>query len=316
VLTFLHPHVRNNVEALGRQFHEAEPFRHVVIDEFLTEAFCRQLIAEFPPFDPEHARNEMGRVGGKAVFQDLRALGPTYAELDRMLRSREFLFFVGRITGISKLLYDPQYVGGGTHENLEGQELDPHVDFNYHPNTQRHRRLNLIVFLNPEWREEWGGALELHQNPWLPPDEDRVKTILPLANRCVIFETTERSWHGFKRIRLPQEKKNLSRRSIAVYYYTRTRPAKETVPEHSTVYVQRGLPENIQAGHTLCEEDVQALRALVTRRDTQIRFLYERELEYMSLVHGILRTKSFRLYRAVTGPARKCWGWIKSRNGS
>lgn len=314
MLNLLHPKVRDCQEDLAHRFQSADPFRHVVIDEFFAGGFCQQLIADFPAFDADHARNEMGKVGGKAVFQNLSELGPAYAQLDRILRSKDFLSLVGGITGIPGLLYDPEYVGGGTHENLEGQELDPHVDFNYHPHTQRHRRLNLIVFLNPEWREEWGGVLELHSNPWAGAGEDRVATILPLANRCVIFETTETSWHGFKRIRIPQERRDLSRRSVAVYYYTKSRPARETAAPHSTVYVQRGLPENIRPGHTLSDEDVQALEALVTRRDTQIRFLYERELEYMAIVHGLLRTKSFRLYRTVTSPARKCWGWIKSRS--
>jgi len=313
VRTLIHRGVRERVETLAHEFHSADPFRHVVIDDFFTPDFCRQLISEFPAFDAEHARNEMGHVGGKAVFQNLAQLGSSYARLDQMLRGREFLTFVGRITGIPDLLYDPAYICGGTHDNVHGQELDPHVDFNYHPKTQRHRRLNLIVFLNPEWHEEWGGALQLHVNPWLPPDEDRVKTILPLANRSVIFETTERSWHGFKRIRLPPEKRNLSRRSIAVYYYSKERPVEETAPSHSTVYVPRGLPENFRAGHMLREEDVDAVRALLTRRDMQIRYLYEREIEFSSVVHGILRSKSFRLYHILTEPARRCWSWIKLR---
>ena len=246
----------------------------------------------------------------------LPKLGPAYAQLDAMLRSREFLSFTGQITGIANLLYDPEYVGGGTHENLSGQDLDPHVDFNYHPTTQLHRRLNLIVFLNPEWREEWGGNLELHVNPWLPPEEDSVKAIVPIANRCVIFETSESSWHGFKRIQLPEDKKHLTRRSIAVYYYTSQRPAEEVAPHHSTVYVQRPLPENIRAGYTLRDEDVQAVQSLLVRRDTQIRYLYEREKEFSEIVHGILRSRSFRLFRNLTWPARKCWGWIKARRNA
>jgi hypothetical protein len=233
--------------------------------------------------------------------------------LDAMLRTREFLTFVSQITNIPKLFYDPDYLGGGTHENLHGQDLDPHVDFNYHPKNQRHRRLNLIVFLNPEWREEWGGAFELHVNPWLPPEEDPVTTIVPITNRCLIFETSENSWHGFKRINLPPEKRHLSRRSIAVYYYTRHRPTREIAPSHSTIYVQRPLPEHIRTGHTLSEDDIAAVRNLLVRRDMQIRFLYEREKEFSEVVHGVLRLKSFPLYRILAWPARKCWKWIKSR---
>ena len=313
VLDLISPAVRERIDILGREFQSAKPFRHVVIDEFLSPEASRQLMAEFPAFDREHARNELGEVGGKAVFTNLPQLGPAYGRLDAMLRSREFLSLVGQITSIPDLLYDPEYIGGGTHENLHGQELDPHVDFNYHPKVHLHRRLNLIIFLNPEWREEWGGALELHVNPWLPPEENPIKTIVPIANRCVVFETSEISWHGFKRIQLPDEKKNISRRSIAVYYYTRKRPADEAAPPHSTVYVQRPLPEYFRAGYTLCPEDIDALRILLVRRDSQIRFLYEREKEFSEVVHGIVYSKMFRLYRALIWPVRKPWSWYRSR---
>ena len=313
MLDLIQPAVRDRADELSREFQAATPFRHVVIDEFLAPAFCRELMDAFPAFDRERARNEMGEVGLKAEFPNLPQLGPAYARLDAMLRSREFLAFTSRITGIPDLVYDPAYLGGGTHENLSGQELDVHVDFNLHPATHFHRRLNAILFLNPEWCEQWGGALELHLNPWLPPEQDMVKTVLPLANRCVVFETTERSWHGFKKIVLPEEKKHLSRRSIAVYYYTSQRPKQETAPPHATVYVQRPLPEYIRPGYTLRQEDVETLQSLMVRRDMQIRFLYDREKEFSQIIHGVIYSKHFRLYRALTWPARKCWQWIKAR---
>ncbi len=306
--------VRERTEALRREFQSATPFRHLVIDDFLTPEFCRQLMAEFPAFDAKKARNELGEVGGKAVFTNLPRLGPSYSRLDGMLRNREFLSFMGRITGIPDLLYDPDYVGGGTHENLEGQDLDPHVDFNYHPTTHLHRRLNLIIFLNPAWQEEWGGALELHVNPWLPAEENPLKTVVPIANRAVVFETSEISWHGFKRISLPAEKKHISRRSIAVYYYTKQRPADEVASPHSTIYVPRPLPEQFRTGHTLRHEDVDALRILVARRDQQIRFLYEREKEFSTAVQVMMGSKAYRLYMTMIQPLRKPWSWFKTRH--
>lgn len=313
MLSLIQPGILENADQLAREFQSARPFRHLVIDEFLLPDLSRHLLAEFPRFDQEHARNELGEVGRKAVFQNLPKLGPSYKRLDAMLRSREFLALVSRLTRIPGLLYDPDYVGGGTHENLDGQELDPHVDFNYHPKTQLHRRLNLIIFLNPEWREEWGGALELHVNPWLPLEQDSIKAVAPIANRCVIFETTENSWHGFRRIHLPAEKAGLSRRSIAVYYYTKERPAEEVADRHATIYVQRPLPEHFRPGHTLRPEDVGEVRDLLARRDMQIKFLYEREREFTAVIAGMTRSPFFRAYRALTWPARKCRDYLRNR---
>ena len=284
------------------------------MEEFLAPEFCRELLKEFPAFDREKARNEMGEVGRKAVFTNVAQLGPAYKRLDALLRSREFLQFMSAITGIPNLLYDPKYVGGGTHENLDGQDLDPHVDFNYHPLTQLHRRLNLIVFLNPEWQAEWGGALELESNPWHPDDDSPVRTIVPALNRAVVFETSEVSWHGFKRIQLPADKQHLSRRSIAVYYYTKRRPEDETAPAHSTVYVPRPFPEEIRAGHTLRQEDVEALHLHMARRDMLIRFLYEREKEISPLVRATINSKSYKLYMKLIKPVQMPWSWWKTRH--
>jgi hypothetical protein len=296
------------LEELGKNFADARPFRHAFVDDFLDARFCRSLMDEFPRFDPRKAINETGGVGRKAVHPNIPTLGPAYRQFDALMRDRGFLKRLSEATGIPDLLYDPDYVGGGTHENLDGQELDIHVDFNYHPGTFQHRRLNLILFLNPEWSESWGGCLELCADPWNPSGADVVR-ILPLANRAVLFETTERSWHGFTRIALPPEKREISRRSIAVYFYTKNRPAEETAPSHATVYIPRPLHAHLQQGHTLTESDMQELRNLIQRRDDQIRFLYERELAgdgaYTKLILSITGSVSFRLGRLLTWPARK-----------
>ena len=289
------------VEGQRRAFAQARPFRHVVIDNFLSEEFCRALLEEFPAFDKKRALNEMGQLGAKAVVETLPGIGPAYREFDGLIQSPEFLGKIEAITGISRLLYDPHYTGGGTHENRHGQDLDIHVDFNYHPKTQSHRRLNLILFLSPEWQAEWGGCLELHRDPWGAPEEDEVVTVVPLLNRCVIFETTETSWHGFRRIAVPDER--ISRKSLAIYYYTAERPAEETAAPHGTVYVPWRLPEKLKAGYTLTEDDVQALGEQVSRRNELLRFLYEREKEFTEVREGMLHSPSYRLGRGLLAPA-------------
>jgi Rps23 Pro-64 3,4-dihydroxylase Tpa1-like proline 4-hydroxylase len=326
------------IEGLQRQFATAQPFRHVVIDRFLDPAFCRELMDAFPPFAEHAALNERGEVGGKATVPNIASLGPAYQRFDDLMKDSQFLAFTSRLTGIPDLVYDPDYVGGGTHDNQDGQELDVHVDFNYHPTTELHRRLNLILFLNPEWDESWGGNLELLKEPFATGGD--VKTVVPLANRTVIFETTEASWHGFRRIVLPQGKR-LSRRSLAVYFYTKQRPKEEAAPSHATVYYQRPLPTHIQPGYTLRPEDVSELQMLLSRRDTYMKFLYERELEFSEQMAGrdwrigdlrareqellkeiaagkdylqaILDSPSLRLGRALTWPARKLRSLAKGK---
>jgi hypothetical protein len=302
VISLLHAGVRNRVEELRREFVSNQPFRHVVVEPFLDPDFCAELIASFPPFHAGHSTNERGEAGRKAVFPNLRALGPAYERFDRLMRDREFLSLAGHITEVGPLIYDPEYLGGGTHENLDGQDLDAHVDFNYHPHGRLHRRLNLIVFLNPEWDESWGGGLELLRDPWATGPGAR-KVIVPAANRAVIFETTETSWHGFPRIQLPPDKQ-ISRRSIAVYFYTGQRDSASTAPSHGTIYFQRPLPEHVQSGYTLREDDLEEIRALVDRRDKQIQFLYNRELEFSSAISALTNSPSFRLGRAITWPLR------------
>jgi hypothetical protein len=274
----------------------------VVIEPFLDPQCCQELIAQFPPFEMGDARNERGELAGKAVIGDIARLGPAYNRFDRLMRDGEFLATIGHITGIPDLLYDEDYVGGGTHENRDGQELDSHVDFNFHPRLGWHRRLNLIVFLNPRWEESWGGCLELLREPSADSDDAR-RVVAPLANRAVIFETTESSWHGFPVIRTPPGK-GISRKSLAVYFYSHDRPAAEIAPSHGTYYYQRPLPAHIQAGYTMQAQDVAEIRKLFTRRDDHIRFLYEREQEFALLLEGITKWGAFRLARALTWPAR------------
>jgi Rps23 Pro-64 3,4-dihydroxylase Tpa1-like proline 4-hydroxylase len=302
VLSLLHPDVRSRAADLAGQFATAQPFRHVVIEPFLDPQFCQELIAQFPPFESGDARNERGELAGKSVIADIARLSPAYTRFDRLMRDGEFLSLMGRVTGIPGLLYDEDYAGGGTHENRDGQELDSHVDFNFHPRLGWHRRLNLILFLNPQWEEAWGGCLELLREP-MADSGDAFKVVAPLANRAVIFETTESSWHGFRVIRTPPGR-GITRKSLAVYFYSHERPAAEIAPSHGTYYYQRPLPGHIQPGYTMQEEDVAELRKLFARRDDHIRFLYERDREFSVLLEGINRWRAFKLARMLTWPAR------------
>jgi hypothetical protein len=114
-MSSIDPGVLEKADELSRQFDAATPFRHVAIRDFLPHALCERLLADFPHFEARHALNEMGEVGGKAVRMDVRDISDAYRELDRIIQTEEFLAHVSRVTGIPDLLYDPDYIGGGTH---------------------------------------------------------------------------------------------------------------------------------------------------------------------------------------------------------
>ncbi len=312
----IRPEVLANALEIQHQFQQAWPFRHVAIEGFLDPGVAGGLLADFPRFDPAMAMNEHGEVGRKAVFERVTGISAGYREFYRYINSKPFLEAMSELTGIPDLMADETLFGGGTHENLDGQALDVHVDFNIDERRMLHRRVNLLVYLNKEWEEGWGGSIELHSDPWTPK-ADRMKSFVPLFNRAVIFETNEYSWHGFKRIRLPESRRDLSRKSFSIYLYTKDRPAQEVVAPHTTFYVPAPPPERLAAGATLTAQDAEEIQIAFASRDGLLRMyqklLVEKEQRLRDLVsmrrdaqdgsmHGynvILSSRSWRLIMAL-----------------
>jgi hypothetical protein len=268
--------VRADALDIQHRFQQAGPFRHVCIDGFLEPDACESLLRDFPAFDTRKAVNEHGEVGGKAVFERVSNISPFYRTFYRYINSREFLDAMSELTGIPTCSPTRPFSEGGTHENLDGQGLDVHVDFNIDERRMLHRRVNLLIYLNKEWHEEWGGTIELHSDPWTP-QADQVQGFLPLFNRAVIFETNEYSWHGFPRISLPEEKKGLSRKSFSIYLYTKDRPAEEVVAPHTTFYVPGPPPSHLVEGRTLSSADVTQIHVALASRDGLLR-MYQKML--------------------------------------
>ena len=254
MMTQFSPDWLAKIDDVASSFASAEPFRHVVIDGFLRPGLCEALIAEFPPYDDRFRREN----GGKAEYPDVNSLGPAFREFDEAVRSPAFLKMAAKITGISGLVHDPRYHGGGAHEIRDGMDNSIHVDFSHLKPSALRRRLNLFVYLNPLWRSEWGGLLQLHSDP-LSPGKNVVKSIAPAVNRCVLFETSARSWHGVTRLRLPENERERSRRSIAVYLYAKERASGSAAAAHETVYLNRLLPGRLPEGYSLAAGDIEEL---------------------------------------------------------
>lgn len=213
-------------------FANATPFPHVAIDGFLDAPSYALAKACYPlPEDPVWTRYDSERVGAKSVSQGAghpllkdAFYGDEAREVLRELNSASFLHFLERLSGIAGLISDPYFIEGGFHMIDQGGFLDIHADFSHHGHVGIERRLNLLFYLNDDWRPEYGGALGLYDD-----GAREVHSFLPLGNRAVIFATSEKSFHGH-----PHAMKNppgTYRRSIALYYYSlpRAARARETI---------------------------------------------------------------------------------------
>ena len=273
----INPEVFKQAHSLFEQFNSAEPFRHILIRDFLADSFLGPVSACFPEPVEAEMLSEFGDRSLKHKVEDLSALGEPFQQWDAMLKSKGFIAWLETVTGIPNLIFDPTYVGASTHNNFCGQSLDMHIDFNRHPVNGLHRRLNLIVYLCPEWDLSWGGCLKLQKDAWDRTGQQQERVYPPFMNHAVLFETNERSWHGFDEIKLPEDKQYLSRRSLTVYYYSKHRETNDVADEHSTIYVPDWIPPSVKPGEVLSEDAYRDLEKVMYRRDHYLQHLYKRE---------------------------------------
>src|SRR5437016_842453 len=178
-----------------RDFAEARPFPHFVLDGLFPDtaiAACHALFAQLPDTYWEKSNDEGVEVKWRSKWNSEYEIPEPAREIVRFLNSGIFLRELSRLTGIPHLIADPYYTGGGFNLIKRGGHLDVHVDGNWHDAMQVHRRLNLILYLNPNWRAEWGGGLNFYDSD----GQEVRKTILPKANRTLAFETNDYSYHG------------------------------------------------------------------------------------------------------------------------
>ncbi|MBI3513894.1 MAG: 2OG-Fe(II) oxygenase, partial [Proteobacteria bacterium] len=209
----------NGVEQARVDYRAATPFPHIVIDDFLTQEALVEAIAAFPPAeDPlwqieDYVVQEHKVSHKKACNEELR-MPVVIRRILRELNSSLFLRYLSTLTEIANLLPDPAFVGSGMFLIEPGGFLNVHADFNVHFLNKLDRRLNLLLYLNLGWQEEYGGHLELWQQGVARP----TKSVLPIANRCVIFSTTDHSFHGHPRpLTCPPGR---SRNCLSLYYYS------------------------------------------------------------------------------------------------
>ncbi|MEM8609250.1 MAG: 2OG-Fe(II) oxygenase [Myxococcota bacterium] len=226
----IRPHDR---EELRRQFQSAKPFRFIAIDDFLEPDFALEVAAAYPTYESARGTGrEFAAVNEKSKVQvtDRDAFPAPVRALDNLLRSKEFMQDLEYITGIDGLLDDELLEGGGMHLTGPRGRLDVHVDFNYIEERKLHRRLNILVYLNEGWPDSWGGAVEL----WDRDVKVCHHSFKPVLNRCVIFETSDISFHGVEPVTCPEDHRRIS---YAAYYYTAAEDWAGV--QHDTVFKPR-----------------------------------------------------------------------------
>jgi hypothetical protein len=225
----------------AERYAHGKPFPHIYFDDFLPVEAAEAALRDFP--EPRQAKwSEFNNPNErKLAFDAVEKLPVSVRDVLYFLNSRPMVEFLETLTGIKGVIPDPYFVGGGLHQIKPGGKLAVHADFNHHERLNLDRRLNVLIYMNKDWKEEYGGHFEL----WNKEMTSAEQKLLPIFNRCAIFSTTSVSYHGHPNpLSCPPDR---TRKSIATYYYSNGRPAEEVRAAHTTHFVRR--PEEVTVGN-------------------------------------------------------------------
>lgn len=210
------------------KFRGADGFPHIVIDDFLKPEIADILFENFPT-KAEMRKSYSNLNEQKSEGSGFEHYHENFSKLKDELRTEKFREAFSKLTGIDNLILPDDHRGSGVHQGFDGSYLDVHVDFSIHPTLKKHRRLNLLIFLNKNWKEEYGGHCEF----WDKDVKNMIGQALPSHNRAVIFECSRYSFHGYSTINIPEDE---SRKSFYSYFYTDVAPG---VKYHDTIFKAR-----------------------------------------------------------------------------
>ena len=247
--------------SLAGEYAAAQPFSHVVIDGLFPESVLDRIVAEFPVASQmEHQFDQAYEL--KAASSAWAAMGPVTRSVLGELNLGTFIEFLEVLTGIHGLVPDPALVGGGLHQIPAGGRLGVHADFNVHRFLQLDRRLNLLLYLNRDWEDEWGGHLEL----WDAETMTCVDRITPDFNRCVVFSVSDRALHGHPDTLTcpPDNSRKISRPVLLHQRQARVRACARTqddLPQPTRIVGSESAAAPRQRSHApiACEAGTQAL---------------------------------------------------------
>ena len=201
-----------NIAALKATFNSNTPCKHIIMDNFLNENYANQLYENFPSLEDMNVKRKSLNEDKKEEY-NFDKFHPVFNQVREAIRSQELIDVWHEISGLANLESTLDGYGSGIHQGGNGSFVDVHLDYNMHTEKDLHRRLNILIYLNKNWKEEYGGHLEL----WDEKVTKMEKAVLPAFNRAVIFRTDELSQHGVRKVTCPE---NESRKSFYGFYFT------------------------------------------------------------------------------------------------
>tara|TARA_R110002153_G_scaffold39711_1_gene114194 strand:- start:39 stop:767 length:729 start_codon:yes stop_codon:yes gene_type:complete len=208
---------------LKEPYNSQLPFPHLVFDDFLDETILYDASLE-AKFLSENMDTEGWRFDKKDHHHSQVAkrsltvidnMTPAIRLISQYVNNPQFLTFLREMTGMPGLVGDWTFNGGGLHVTPKDGFLNVHQDFNFLgpiESPELYRKVNLLIYLNEEWKDDYNGNLEL----WESDLSDKAHEIVPQYNRAVIFNI-EDAPHGHPTpLTCPEGE---SRRSLAYYFY-------------------------------------------------------------------------------------------------
>lgn len=266
-LTITHQQAKEIGRSIAADYQSKTPYHYTCVDNFLPPEILERVRVESLQMGDKMHENSSENEKLKTSFNPDRM--PTYSKaVFHALSSRPFIQFLENMSGIKGLIPDPYYMGGGVHRTNTTGFLDIHADFNHHSVMNLERRLNLLIYLNPDWKEEYGGSFEV----WSNDMGKKIAGFAPIMNRMCCFSTGDNTMHGNPEpVNHPD---GTPRLSIALYYYTST--WEEGRVEQSTVFKQRPGSKDVRSS----EAKLRVLREFVPP------ILYRKALNLIRKIRG------------------------------
>ncbi len=237
-MQFINPKLleQDTINKLHNDFVNAQPYKHIVIDNFLKEDIANKLHDSFPDYEVFNKKYD-GLNERKAEGSNFEDFDPLFTELKKEINSPELCKWISEVTGVENVFVTDDAMGSGLHQGKAGSFLDIHIDFSIHHLANVYRRLNLLIYFNKDWKDEWAGHIEL----WNADMTKCEKKVRPDFNRAVIFVTTGKSYHGYGKINPPE---GINRKSFYTYFYTNV-PGDQNESYNDTIFKAR--PEDSTA---------------------------------------------------------------------